>query len=303
MALLWFEEHGVADEQRAVLYDAQDAPLAAWRTRSESCTLAPIILGDAYAWFGAQSTDVNGAGSSAYIVGTHAELATAPTVAKLATPSQGWRGTDTMFAVNGLSGKTVTIYDRLTEKAGTFGGGSGFGITQFYAKNDAVVAAFDMGSGVREAQIWTHATPQLVTLIHPANEVVPEINSDGTTLVWIQVPPAAAPGGAYPQGNLWTSPFASTPAALQPTLRRTAPIIGTIGVRSAANEGYYAFAGAQGEVIHVYRLSDMQHWSFLPEFAASVYQVVYVDAHEVWYTTIGGAFRQSIDALGPGDPP
>lgn len=102
--------------------------------------------------------------------------------------------------------------------------------------------------------------------------------------------------------------MATTPAALQPMKRRSAPTVAPFN-DSRANDGTFAISAfampnpQAPRVAHVYRLADMQHWTFQYEDAVETIDLIYVDKNVVYYGSPLGVYRQAIAALGPGDPP
>ena len=107
----------------------------------------------------------------------------------------------------------------------------------------------------------------------------------------------------YGPAWLYTSPFATSASAVVPTRRRAAPALESNGVLSWASRGFYGFSCTPDGLVHVYRLSDMRHWSFTPEGVSTgaCARVVFVDDGEVFYDGTYNVFRQSIADLGAGD--
>ncbi|MEJ7729802.1 MAG: hypothetical protein WKG00_11340 [Polyangiaceae bacterium] len=117
----------------------------------------------------------------------------------------------------------------------------------------------------------------------------------------MQVPPKDPWADFWPQGDLWTSPFAETTAELVPTKRRPAPIVGE--VPAVIGQGFYGLFSGSDSLIHVYRLSDMHHWSFShPQPDWPFRDFGYIDDTWVVFQTMAGIFRQRLDSLGSGDP-
>lgn len=168
--------------------------------------------------------------------------------------------------------------------------------------------------------VWTPATG-LTKLLDPANEMVFDYRTDGTTLVWVQSP---APDIQWWPGDIWTSPFSTDPAKLQPKKLRSIAVASPSNPGDSIGGGYYALIepekneNSPNHRLHVYRLSDGRHWE-VPRFrdvapgaepntVSAPSAVLKVDETEVWYQTAsqstGGLWtvaRQRLDALGPGD--
>ncbi|MBI4702881.1 MAG: hypothetical protein HY744_17325 [Deltaproteobacteria bacterium] len=238
---------------------------------------------------------------AAYVVAPYAQLASASTTVPFSGASQwAWASDDTLV-LWGMDGMHVTVYDRLSDVAKTFPSAEWpkFGFT-YWVGADVLVGCYNKYSWP-EICVWRRATHSIEPLLPPApGEVVPDAQSDGQTLVWIQAPPGKPP---WEQGHIWTSPYATSKKGLVPEKRRPAPVVGSWRM-SVANEGYYAVGDEAG--LNIYRLSDMHHWAFpIPPQDAGVgepHALSYVDADELWYWTDASVIRQRLDALGPGDP-
>lgn len=280
-------------ERRAVVFETDGTPLAVWRTQGCS-PLLPRVTPERV-WFGAQ----NGFNPPSYLVATYDKLSTATSLLPIETLSQLQEANDSTLALEGVNGNVLTIYDRVRDTVKSF---DGPGLSNTLAQPVGDVALFQMYAAFEqpEAWIWRRTTQDIEPLVQPAGEYVVDILSDGSTMVWIQVPPKEPSAEFWPQGDLWTSPFAETKAALVPTKRRPAPIVGD--VPTIVGQGHYALFSGSDTLIHVYRLSDMHHWSFAsPPQAYDFWDLGYIDDTWVYYQTVGGLFRQRLDALGPGD--
>jgi hypothetical protein len=297
-----FIENTLHLEDRGAVYDEAGQPTLVWRslgTPDVSCLLTPPLIRGMRLWCGAQTTNEQGGGDSGYMTGVFGSIFGNEPPLPMTVASQGWDASEDVFAVNELSGVGWTLFDRLTNTAKSFGTAD-HQLGTAHPVGSAVFAPRDASFQVWEGWVWTHETQDFVPLIQPPGEVVPDINSDGQTLVWVQTPPKGMWNEPYyPPGYLWTSPMATTKAGLQPQKRRPAPLVAALN-SSLANDGYYMIIGSDG--FHVYRLADMQHWSFMPEGWNAGRIPVYLDRHTLWYWGHAGIFRQSLDALGPGDP-
>jgi hypothetical protein len=289
-------------EGRAAIYSETGDPVLVWRTLDQNCDFIPAKLHDNSLWFGAQAVDDKGQVTSHYISSSYENAATSPAVAQTDAPSEDWSSSSDLLLLQSLSGLHYTLYDRVTNKATSHGGGPGFGLLSPHPFGDFVLAAYDTDHERWEGQIWTRASQQFIPLVRPKGAVVQELASDGTTLVWIQTPPKAAPNdSAFPQGDIWTSPLAKAEADIKPTKRRSAPIIGS-GVISKIGQGYYAFSGGIDNFVHLYRVSDMLEWTVPVPDGALINGVDSVDSEYVFFHTALGSYRYAIKFLGPGTP-
>jgi hypothetical protein len=300
-------------QERLVMYDGVGVPVDAWRTRAAPyCAVSPLLLTPAYAWVGTNQISSAGGIYPTWIVGDYASIAGIEQSIDLKDSAVGAVASDVALAF--LAGSNgLYVYGRAKQTSALFPGGAGWGFNILHVQGVCVIAMRDAcASNCQnnppnflqwEADLWTSQSQKVVTLLQPSGASVPEANTDGTTLVWFQVPPNYDAQGWYPAGDLWTSPMATSAAALQPTLRRPAPLMGSSGTASKANAGYYAVLADKPWTMHVYRLSDMQHWSFGSQEQGSIRGPEYVDANEVWFSDGLGIYRQSLSALGPGDAP
>ncbi len=293
-------------EQRAVVYDVDGAPMAVWRVaESHGCSIVRPILGRERLWLGAQGLTEKTGARAAYITEPLDALGSAGCTLPIDMPSQGQAASDDVLALWGLNGINVALYDRKASTWKQFGNVNQdvFWLPQPVGRA-ALVRHYQQPEHA-QAWMWNGATGAMQQLIATGNDIVPDVQSDGETLVWVRTPPKSVPESElYPQGDLWTSPFATTPSGLTPKKRRPAPLVSG-GGNSAAGEGFYAVVSYADLSVHVYRLSDAHHWSFPfqtpPSLMPSFRGVVYVDKDEVWYITESSIYRQRLDALGPGD--
>jgi hypothetical protein len=157
---------------------------------------------------------------------------------------------------------------------------------------------------------WVWKRPDtLEQLVDAGSEMVYDIRSDGSSLVWIQTSSSSSLDPAV--GTLWTSPFTTSTSEVQATARRPVPALTIVPQYKIASQGYYALVeqpvASPERYLHIYRLSDARHWKVptIPDVRPA--DLIYIDAEEVWYigTTLNDAnstiIRQKLDALGPGD--
>lgn len=282
---------------RAAVYDVDGTPLVAWRVPEQCVPITPL-LGVSHVWFGAQAPDV---GKTSYIVEPYSSLSTATKALPVSVMSQARDAIDDVFALWLLDGRTVTLFDRTTGLVDTFGPSPGLGYKFPHPVGDFAIIQHSPGLNQPKGYIWSRTSHGVTPLLDPPGEVIPDMKTDGSTLVWVQTPPFQQGQSVYPQGDLWTSPFAATTMDLVPSKRRPAPLVGT--AYSSAGEGFYALWGSIDKQVHVYRLSDARHWSFAPPPKALQFrEMVYVNSDEVWFQTLLGLYRQKIQDLGPGDP-
>lgn len=280
-------------ERRVAVFEVDGTPMVVWRTQG-CAPMQPRLTPDRV-WFGVQ----NGFATPSYLHVPYDALASAADLVPIATLSQLQDANDSTLAIEGVNGNILTIYDRLANTTKEF---NGPGLSNKVAQPVGDVAFFISFAAFEQPEgwIWRRATQNIEPLVQPTGEYVVDIVSDGSTIVWMQVPPKEPWADFWPQGDLWTSPFAETKAALVPAKRRPAPVVGE--VPSTIGQGYYAVYSLSDLLVHVYRLSDMHHWSFLPPPAFDFYDLGYIDDTWLFYQMRGGVFRQRLDALGPGDP-
>ena len=292
--------------QRAVIFAADGTPEIIWRVSSDNvkkgCLLSAPLLASAHAWL----VGGNVLGGRKLLLGApYADVTTATaTAAASQIVAEGKEiATNEVFA--GRLGGRIQFVERQSGASHVFGGpdiGS-YGQPRFVDDDTALVQCL-YAYNRPKACLWTRSQPEVMTkLIDPPGEVVPVVATDGETLVWVQNPAIDQPGGGYPQGDIWTSPYTANPAAIVPTKRVPAPPMNW-DARVVAGAGYFAL-GTMDLKVHVYRLSDMHHWSFdWPEY--EVLALLRIEGTEVWYMTgavdvYRGIVRQSIEARGPGE--
>ena len=287
---------------RTAVFDADGSPLAVWRQSEEYCALDVPLLTPEHVWLGATQITESGGTIPAYVRTPYAELATTTSVLPFAVGNQGALANENTLAHFGLNGNSVTIFDAISNTAKTFGGSPYPEYKQPNPVADSALMRCYLAQAPPAACIWNRSTHDVQPLLDKGAAAVADAKSDGETLVWIQAPGTEQPDGSYPPGDIWTSPFVTTASAVVPKKRRPAPKVRHPA--AIANAGYYAFASGYDGLVHVYRLSDMRHWSFehAPNWTPP-FDVAYVDAQEVWFGHSTGIARQHLDALGPGDPP
>lgn len=279
---------------RIALYDPDGQPSVAFRATPD-CVATRIMQGAKWTWFGVQPFGVG----SSYIVAPINQWQNSIKIPVDA--SSQWQSADDDIIAFWLGdGSTNIVYDRLTEKSYFLNKpGPGGGYAQPFVVHGNVIVRYYPAFEKPEAWIWSGKTKQVEPIVQPAPDIISDFRSDGKTLVWVQNPPKPVKGqGNYPPGDLWTSPFATTKAELKPKKHRPVPVVG----ESMAGGGYYAFYSSDDH-IHIYRLSDAHHWEFaLAEGMGPMFEMSFLDEKYLWFSTIGGAFRQPLATLGPGDP-
>jgi hypothetical protein len=177
---------------------------------------------------------------------------------------------------------------------------------------------------ILEGWLWTPPN-SLIKLVDATPELVYDIRTDGTTLVWLQ---SASSGiEQWVPADIWLSPFTTDPSKLQPKKLRQHPRASIGATSKRIGGGFYAAIEPEksgpnsyspNHRLHLYRLSDGRHWE-LPRFedispgaAPDTFTVpsavLQLDDTEIWYEaksqTTGTRWtvvRQRLDALGPGD--
>jgi hypothetical protein len=284
-------------EERAIIYDEAGAAQLLWRSGDASCSLVSPDLHDEIIWFGAQPTNAQNEHSAVYIVGDYQHMAKAPTIVATKVTEAASTSSDTFLALTRANGE-LTIYDGVGHSANTYSGS----FKSVHALNDVVLAT-RMDTGFARGEVLSRTSPKLEPLVQPKGAVVHDLSSDGTTLVWIQTPPKAAPNDeSFPAGEIWTSPFTTAAAGLKPVKWGATPMLGD-GMSSKQASGYYAFAGGVDDQVHLYRLSDMQTWAIPMPDGGACQGVDALDGEYVFYHTALGSYRQSIASLGAGASP
>jgi hypothetical protein len=286
---------------RSAIYREDGTPLVVWRLGPGSaCGIGrPLVAHDrAWIWAGDVTTS-----TAAYVVAPYSALATATDAIAYQGLNQGTRGSDDLLGLWGMDGRRVTIYDRLSGVAQTFGPVAPAAYPSYGqpypigSTGSALVRCMDEFD-TPKACIWNRDTQTIEPLVSPASEIVPRIASDGLQLAWVQNPPVHQPDGSWQTGHVWTSPFAEHSAGLSPQVRCTAPPVDS--PVAAVGGGYFVMTSFDAQ-FHLYRLADMHHWSLPWPPQKTVYDIMYVDATEFWYYFDGGYARQRLDALGPGE--
>jgi hypothetical protein len=290
-------DHDGADE-RAVLYDTTGAPLVVYRVlggQSDGCTQEVPMVTEDGAWFG---VDAMVTGKAAYVRTREGGGGFVDEELSFHQANQGIIASDDLYALWGLGAASVTVYDRMTAQAHALGG------LMPSLTNDAAFTIGVDGDGAWHGYAWSRDSSELEPLVDvAAGATLAVFGSDGTTVAWIAGTEAPrSPPQNITQASLWTSPFAVHKADLVPTLRGpVADVAGTQDARYArVHRGHLAYPGSDGR-IHVYRLSDIRHWSFESPVPGGT--IGYVDEDEVWLWTNRNLVRQQLAALGEGEAP
>jgi len=284
------------------IFDANGPALAVWRSSGAvtGCLSFPPAVSRNRVWYGVLDFD---SGATAYIHPTYDELMVVSSTFDIGTSTQRMRGSDSIATMWGMTGNTMTIYDRLAATAQTFGSIS------YPQYKDAV--PMDGGVLLRchlpaypdhpQACIWTQETKVVESFITVEGGVVPMVARDGNSLVWIEASGTELPDNTWASPVFYKSPYANKYSALQPQSLGPAPPVRVPPL--VANDGYIALNVFAEKKIHIYRISDWHHWSFdWPASAGKVWDVLYVDSAEVWLYGQLNLVRQELTALGPGEP-
>ncbi len=286
-------------EQRLVVVDMNGAPTAGYRTiPGTSCNLIHPMLSDAGHWIGVQ--EIGLPQPSRYVFQPRDESPSSALVAPTTSLSQYQRGGDELLALQLDFGKGLEIFDRATQLVRTTPA-IVLGADVPRLVDDAAFFLAYLDYNKPEAWVWTRASGSYQELIDRNPGHVVDVQADGETLLWIETPPKPEPG-PWPAGTLYTSPYATTAAAVDGTSRRAMPVVEP-GASSAMSEGHYAVWGSP-TTYHVVRLSDARLWTVtipMDEWQALLNDVSYVDATYVFYKTDTHVYRQRLDALGPGE--
>lgn len=283
-------------ETRVAFYDEMGRPTTVHRVK-DPCYLMTPILTPSRAWFGTLTI-----GPATYAVSAHDQMAN-PFIANLDDGSQRQSGDDELLALWLLDGSSNLIYDRVSNQSFKLQGGaidSGSGYSEPSVINGTVLVRYYPAFQKPEGWIWTRTKKVAEPLVQPAPNIIADFRSDGQTLIWVQTPPIPVQGPVgYPPGDLWTSPFVTSKAELQPKKLRPVPVVG----HAIAGSGYYAFHSPDKH-IHIYRLADGQHWDFaLSPGMGPMFRMSFIDDKYIFFVTWAGSYRQPLNTLGPGDPP
>lgn len=290
---------------RAVIYDTDGCPMAVWRTsefisNENFCHVYRPLVTPSHAWVAAAL----GNDAAAYVIAPYDELTTVSDTLPVTVPNQGSAASDDTLGLWGVTGNRATVYDHSSGVANTFGTPPfpSYKLPRPVGDSALVMCLFDYDRP--KACIWNRASHDIEPLVVPTDDVIPNIDSDGQTLVWIRASPVQQPNWAWLDARIWTSPFATHQADLAPEQRCQAPELSIPASRAA--DGYYAFNTGVEERFHIYRLSDMHHWSFAwppqDEAWGPAHGVLYLDTEELWYGFANGIARVRLDSLGPGEP-
>ncbi len=301
---LGFDEYGHW-RARAVVYETDGTPLVVWRGDSSAvvgsiCTHSCPLVGQERVWFAATAISEIGSVSQTYIVAPYEQLATVSDVELSVGGDQGRHASDDTLTRWGMDGKHLFVYDRLAGEEDSFGpSGSWPAYKEAYPVGDSALLRCYNENQRPKLCVWNRDTHAVEPLVSPPTDVIPVGASDGQTLAWVRNPPSNQPSGAWLPGTIWTSPFATNEASVVADERCSAPDV--LSPLAIAGEGFFAMTSFD-RYIHIYRLSDMRHWSFAwppPETYGNVRELLYVDATEIWYLA-HRPIRQRFDALGPG---
>jgi hypothetical protein len=148
---------------RLAVYDATGTPMAAWRkpAQGDICALTGPLVTSARVWLGAFHISEQGGTQASWVAPSYDDVAAADQVVlPIALGNQGEQATDDVLALWGLGGNTVTIYDRLSNTAATFGGAT-LELKQAYPVGDTAMMGcyLSPGSyGSPSACIWSRST-------------------------------------------------------------------------------------------------------------------------------------------------
>jgi hypothetical protein len=219
------------------------------------------------------------------------------------------------------------VRDLQTDAVHELGWSKGFAFTPRVHGELALVPRWTSDASnnqILEGWLWTPPN-SLIKLVDATPELVYDIRTDGTTLVWLQ---AVSSGiDHWVPADIWVSPFTTDPTKLQPKTLGQVPLASIGFASKRIGGGYYAAVepakggpspDSRNYRLHLYRLSDGRHWElarFLdiwPGAEANTFTVpgavLALDENEIWYegmsqSTNGTStvVRQRLDALGPGD--
>lgn len=198
----------------------------------------------------------------------------------------------------------AAIFDRTTGKTASIEDPAVAGADLPQPLDDAAVVTVYPTYNRPGGWVWTRASGAFKPLVERKPDDVPDIKTDGTTLIWLETPERNPPDtGDWGPATLYKSPHATDAAAVVPTLlRANIPTTGP-GPTSAIGGGHYAVYSYDADVITLVRLSDGYAWTITPMEPLAVFTVAYVDEDYLFYWTQRNVYRIRIDQLGPPSPP
>ncbi len=287
------------NDQIAAVYDENGKAVAAWRAAYKGkCLLTRPLVTPSRVWLGVGN--YHDGVKPGYTAPSWSDLAAASQPILYHSLDEYWTSRGDWAVAQLLDGATLEVVDLAanTDKmlAGDFARPQIVGdrvLALVYPEHEHGQLALASKTG--EVSVLTKtASPDRVV----------NAASDGKTLAWIVQP------GKDVGGWLWTSPFATTAAALVPTRRRPTPPIAT--QYSAAGDGFYAVysyrvykeTGPGDDKIHVYRLTDAREWIIdMPPGGLTPDDMLYLDSQYLFYYSVAGIVRVRLSALGSGTPP
>ena len=287
---------------RAVIYEANGTPSLALKGVFDTAGCAPngVRVSPSVTCFAVgKSSD-----PASHVCGSVEDIKTATSPTAVMPRSQGAVLTDEILALwlsTGLDIATLNVASGLVSQPAA--GGTFF---EPRASGPFALARVSFGPDRKEGFLWNE--PSLVSLVKPSNAVLLDINTDGSSLAWIQAEPKTEPMAPfYGNAELWIAPFTTDPSSLTGTKIRDVPDAPD-WLYSVAGEGYYAVQ-KEATATDIYRLSDGRHFraQFPGDFRIGLYPPPWVDSEELITPTTQfgtkqiGVIRQRLTDLGPGD--
>ena len=280
-------------EERAGVYGSDGTPIAAWR--GFGCTLTGAEVTPNTVWYGAQPGT---ASRSFYTAEPYHSLGTTQAALPLTVPSQSRRANDDLFGIEATGASRLVVYDRNAAVSHELAG-PGVTVSVPGLTPDAAFFVNYVTDSHPEGWVMVRSSSEFKPIVAVLDQAVPDIQSDGETIVWIQTP-IPEPAQPWPAGDLWTSPHVTAQSALVPTKRR-----GIVNFssphRALVGAGFYAYRDRVSAKIHLYRLSDARHWELGVPPPGDSHAGGHIDGTFIYYNTDAGLVRQRLNALGLGD--
>jgi hypothetical protein len=282
----------------SVLYDASGTATWAARSRVSECSPLGPFPGEHGTCLGYAHASSGKANYACGATTAPERLLDAPSV----QPAQLGQFSGELLALWGTDG-TATVQDGPGRTTSVLG--APLHVSQAPRAHGA--RAFVRGqneAGDFAGYVWSRGAGFRPLLERSPKQVL-DVNGDGTWLTWIEAGKKTSSGEAFPDAELWRSPFGTTSEGLTPTKVRNLENVPAL-VFSVSGRGYYALL-KDYEGIDLYRVADGTHWKVKPPAGyVADYVLQWVDDEELAYTVRAvqrpiAIVRQRIDALGAGD--
>lgn len=240
---LWYPDPaGTLNYMRSIVYDETGLPMLAWRGTEGGCGPGIPQLTPHHVWLSTLTYP-----QMMMAFGSYDEIAHVSKAALIERGFQAIDGKDELFSSWAANGRTSSVYDRITNKTYNYGVGRD-DISTTLPRIAGNGAFFRCSEGIIDpgACAWDRGTGAFTMLIPPTTtQVIPGVTSDGERLIWFVATKPMKSDYSWTKVEIWSSPFATTPAALQPTKIADSPPVGfpqpLINWHLPARTGEYTF--------------------------------------------------------------